>query len=74
MFIRIRLIPITIVFVILMLVFRIGSVWTGIDSAQIAKAIPTLPEIGQDSRPLLADDRLAPQPEQPAVQLAQNNG
>ena len=77
MFIRIRLIPITIVFVILMLVFRIGSVWDGIDPTQTAKAIPAVPEIGQDARPLLTQDSLADQSElgngqQPTVQLAQN--
>lgn len=49
MFIRIRLIPITIFFVILMLVFRIGSVWNGIESAQIAQAIPQTPSVLDES-------------------------
>ncbi len=73
MFIRIRLIPITIVFVILMLVFRVGSVWTGIDSAQSAKAIPAIPEIGQDGASALALEQPLMTPEQPMVQLAQND-
>lgn len=39
MFIRIRLIPITIVFVVFMLIFRIGSLWDDIGTSRSAQAL-----------------------------------
>lgn len=75
MFIRIRLIPITIVFVILMLVFRIGSVWNGMGPTQSAQAIPATPETAQDGSSLLTQGTsLALTPQESEVRLVQNEG
>ncbi|NQY81939.1 MAG: hypothetical protein HRT36_02610 [Alphaproteobacteria bacterium] len=77
MFIRIRLIPIAIVFVILMLMFRIGNVWNGIETAQIAEAIPNIPAVndGVAGNLLLSSPTRTPSNstgvQRPSMQLAQ---